>query len=60
MEQNDSFIQQGFKCRFCGKRNDATEYTMKIVGGYDSPHDTESVTLEVCGKCLEKMLAAVN
>ena len=60
MEQNDSFIQHGFKCHFCGKRNDATEYTLTIVGGYDSSHDTEAVSLDVCCGCLEKMLAVVN
>lgn len=57
---NDSFIQQGFKCRFCGKENECTEYTVKITGGYYSGHDTETRTLEVCAGCLEKMLAAVN
>lgn len=57
---NDSFIQQGFKCHFCGKRNDYTEYIMTISGGYDSDHDMEAVTLEVCAGCLEKMLAVVN
>lgn len=59
-EANDSFIQQGCKCHFCGKENDFTEYTMTIAGGYDSDHDTEVVTLEVCAGCLEKMLAAVS
>lgn len=37
-----------------------TEYTVTIEGGYASDHDMESVTLEVCAECLEKMLAAVN
>lgn len=60
IEANDSFIQQGFKCHFCGKENDFTEYTMTITGGYDSDHDMEAVTLEVCAECLETMLAAVN
>lgn len=59
-EANDSFIQQGFKCHFCGKENDFTEYTMTITGGYDSDHDMEAVTLEVCAECLERMLAVVN
>lgn len=59
-EANDSFIQQGFKCHFCGKENDFTEYTMTITGGYDSDHDMEAVTLEVCAECLERMLAAVS
>lgn len=59
-EANDSFIQHGFKCYFCEKENDCTEYTMTITGGYYSEHDMESVTLEVCAECLEKMLAAVN
>lgn len=59
-EANDSFIQQGFKCHFCGKENEATEYIVTISGGYDSDHDMESVTLEVCAGCLEKMLAAAN
>lgn len=57
---NSSFIQQECKCHFCGKESDCTEYTMKITGGYASGHDTESVTMEVCGECLEKMLAAVS
>lgn len=59
-EANDSFIQHGFKCRFCGKENDCTEYTMTITGGYDSEHDMERVSMEVCSECLETMLAAVN
>lgn len=59
-EANDSFIQHGFKCRFCGKENDCTEYTMTITGGYDSAHDMETVSMEVCAECLEQMLAAVS
>lgn len=59
-EANDSFIQHGFKCHFCGKENDYTEYAITITGGYDSDHDMEAVTLEVCAECLEAMLAAVN
>lgn len=57
---NDSFIQHGFRCHFCGKENECTEFTVKITGGYYSGHDTETRTLEVCAECLEKMLAAVN
>ena len=59
-ESNGSFIQHGFKCHFCGKENDYTEYIMTIAGGYDSEHDMERVSMEVCAECLEKMLAAVN
>ena len=59
-EANDSFIQHGFKCHFCGKRNDYTEYIMTISGGYDSDHDMETVSMNVCAGCLEKMLAVVS
>ena len=59
-EANDSFIQQGCKCHFCGKESDFTEYIMTVSGGYDSDHDMETVTLEVCAECLETMRAAVN
>lgn len=59
-EANDSFIQQGCKCHFFGKESDFTEYIMTVSGGYDSDHDMEAVTLEVCAECLETMLAAVN
>lgn len=59
-EANGGFIQRGFKCHFCGKESEATEYTLKITGGYFSGHDTESKTLEVCAGCLEAMLAAAN
>lgn len=59
-EANDSFIQQGFKCHFCGKENDYTEYAVTISGGYDSDHDMKTVSMDVCAGCLEKMLAAVN
>lgn len=31
-ESNGSFIQHGFKCHFCGKENDYTEYIMTIAG----------------------------
>lgn len=57
---NDSFIQQDCKCHFCGKESDFTEYIMTIVGGYDSGHDMETVSMNVCGGCLEKMFAAVS
>ena len=59
-EANDSFIQHDFKCHFCGKESDCTEYIMTISGGYDSEHDMERVSMEVCAECLETMLAAVN
>lgn len=60
-QANSSSIHQGFRCHFCGKGNKwGTEYTVTIEGGYASDHDMESVTLEVCAECLEKMLAAVN
>ena len=57
---NMDFIQQDCKCHFCGKESDFTEYMMTIVGGYDSDHDMEQVSVEVCAECLEQMLAAVN
>lgn len=53
-------MNQACQCHFCGKRNNYTEYIMTISGGYDSDHDMEAVTLEVCAECLETMLAAVN
>lgn len=59
-EANDSFIDQGCQCHFCGKKSDFTEYTLTISGGYASEHDLEQVTVDVCGECLEKMLAAAN
>lgn len=59
-EANESFIEHNCKCHFCGKESDFTEYTMTIAGGYDSDHDMEAVTLEVCAECLETMLATVS
>ena len=59
-EANDSFIQHNFKCHFCGKENEATEYIMTISGGDDRDHDMESVSMEACAGCLEKMLAMIN
>ena len=59
-EANESFIEQGCRCHFCGKESDFTEYTVTISGGYDSDHDMETVSMEVCAGCLEKMLAAVS
>lgn len=38
-EANYDFIEQGFKCHFCGKENDYSEYIMTVVGCYDSDHD---------------------
>lgn len=58
-EANESFIEQGCQCHFCGKKNDFTEYIMTISGGYDSDHDGETVSMNVCTECLEQMLAAV-
>lgn len=59
-EANDSSINQGCNCHFCGKESDFPEYAVTISGGYDIDHDMETVTLEVCAECLETMLAAVN
>lgn len=60
-ETNDNSIQQGCRCHFCGKESDCgTEYIMTIEGGYNSVRDTETVSMEVCGGCLEKMLAVVS
>ncbi len=59
-EANDSSINQGCKCHFCGKESDFTEYAVTISGGYDSDHDMETVSMDVCAGCLEKMLAVVS
>lgn len=60
-EANDSSITHGFKCHFCGKKNDwGTEHIVTITGGYASDHDMEAKSVEVCAECLEKMLAAVS
>lgn len=59
-EANDSFIQWVCRCHFCGKESDFTEYTVTISGGYDSDHDMETVSMNVCAGCLEKMLAVVS
>lgn len=58
---NSSSINQGFSCHYCGKGNRwGTEYTVTIEGGYASDHDMETVSMDVCAGCLEKMLAAVS
>lgn len=59
-EANDSSINQGCKCHFCGKESAFTEYAATISGGYDSDHDMETVSMDVCAGCLEKMLAVVS
>lgn len=60
-EANNSFIQQGCKCHFCGRESHwGTEYIVTIEGGYNSDHDMEMVSVDVCAGCLETMLAAVN
>ncbi len=60
-EANSSFIQQGCKCHFCGKASHwGTEYIVTIEGGYNSDHDMETVSMDVCAGCLERMLSAVN
>lgn len=60
-EANDSFMEQAVKCHFCGKESDCgTEYIITIEGGYNSGHDMEAVSMNVCGGCLEKMLEAVS
>lgn len=59
-EANDSSINHGCKCHFCGKESDFTEYIITISGGYDSDHDMERVSIDICSKCLERMLAAVS
>lgn len=59
-EANDSSINRGCKCHFCGKESDFTEYAVTISGGYDSDHDMETVSMDVCAGCLEKMLAVVS
>ncbi|MBD5117866.1 MAG: hypothetical protein HDT37_01925 [Clostridiales bacterium] len=60
-EANNSFIQHDCKCYFCGKESDwGTEYIVTIEGGYNSDHDMETVSMNVCAGCLEKMLAAVS
>lgn len=60
-QANSSSMNQGAKCHFCGKESDyGTEYIMTIEGGYNSDHDMEVVSMDVCAGCLEKMLAAVS
>lgn len=60
-EANSSFIQQGCKCHFCGKASHwGTEYIVTIEGGYNSDHDMETVSVDVCAGCLERMLSAVS
>ena len=60
-QANSSFIQQGCKCHFCGKASHwGTEYIVTIEGGYNSDHDMETVSMDVCAGCLERMLSAVN
>lgn len=56
---NRDFIKNDCKCHFCNKESHwGTEYTITIEGGYNSDHDMETVSMEVCAGCLEKMLAA--
>lgn len=58
---NRDFIQHGCKCHFCDKESCwGTEYIVTIEGGYNSDHDMETVSMDVCAECLERMLAAVN
>lgn len=60
-EANSSSINQDVKCHFCGKESHwGTEYIVTIEGGYNSNHDMETVSMDVCAECLEKMLAAMN
>lgn len=60
-ESKSSFVQQDCGCYFCGKKDPwGAEYTLTVNGGYAGEHDLETVTVEVCGECLEKMLAAVD
>lgn len=59
-QANSSSINQVCQCHFCGKESDFTEYTLTIEGGYNSDHDMKTVSMNICGGCLEKMLAAVS
>lgn len=61
IEANNSSMNQDAKCHFCGKENHwGTEYIITIEGGYNSDHDMETVSMDICAECLEKMLAAVS
>lgn len=60
MKSNEDFMEQTVKCYFCNNKSDFTEYIMTISCGYNSDHDMETVSMNVCAGCLEKMLAAVS
>lgn len=60
-ESNRDFVRRDHRCHFCGKKDQwGTEYTLTVDGGYAGEHDLETITVEVCGECLEKMLEAAD
>ena len=46
-------FDEGF-CNICGKR---TEYLSKaeLFPGYESEHDSEDITLDICGQCIDSI-----
>jgi len=55
MEQNKDLV-----CALCGNEDFpgyGTNSAITLAAGYGSEHDTERVTIPLCGECFDKLFA---
>ena len=48
-----------FMCPCCGVE-DYTPSTLIMQGNYGSTHDTERVTVKICGECFDKVFESIQ
>lgn len=55
MKQNNIFIQS--RCRLCGGVDigDTVYSEIRIVCGYGSDNDFETIEVPICGRCADKL-----
>ena len=57
MESNYSFVNGPGRCELCGGDDvpGGALSIVKMLFGYGSEHDAESIELAVCGECADKI-----
>lgn len=58
MRQNEGLV-----CALCGKedfQDCGTNSSITLTAGYGSLHDTERVTMPLCGECIDNLLSELG
>ena len=58
MQANDGFIPGDFQCEVCGQV-DLVPSKIILECNYGSQYDGDKLTLEVCGRCMDKIMGFV-